>query len=66
MRLGNNIFLFEFKDSTLNEKVKHSGDFNRIKNAVLEKFDETSENQKKGVKQIINSIVNHHRLSRWL
>lgn len=61
MRLGNNVFLFEFKDSTLNEKVKHSGDFNKIRKAVLEKFDETSENQKKGVKQIINSIINFQK-----
>ncbi|HEX9825666.1 MAG TPA: hypothetical protein VGA80_03635 [Flavobacteriaceae bacterium] len=58
MRNGNNIFLFEFKDSTLNEKIKHSGDFNKIRTAIIEKFEETSKNQKKGVKQLIASIIN--------
>ncbi len=58
MRKGNSIFLFEFKDSTLNEKIKHSGDFNKIKKAVIEKFEKTSKNQKKGVKQLITSIIN--------
>lgn len=57
MRQGSNVFLFEFKDSTLNAKIKHSGEFKKIKKSVLEKFEETSDSQRKGIKQIINSII---------
>ena len=56
MRQGNKVFLFEFKDSTLNEGTKHSGEFEKIRSSILEKFEETSTGQKKGIRQIINSI----------
>lgn len=58
MRYGNNVFLFEFKDSTLNAKIKHSGEFRKIKKSILEKFEETAGNRRKG--QIINSIIHIH------
>ena len=56
MRQGNKVFLFEFKDSTLNKGIKHSGEFEKIKLSIIEKFEETSTGQKKGIRQIINSI----------
>ncbi len=56
MRQGNKVFLFEFKDPTLNKKTKHSGDFEEIKRCILEKFEETSSDKKKGIKQLVNTI----------
>lgn len=56
MRQGNKVFLFEFKDPTLNKITKHSEDFEAIKKCILETFEETPNKQKKGIKQLVNTI----------
>lgn len=62
IRNKNEIFLFEFKDATLNANVKYSGDASTIKTELIEKFELTEQNgnqsQNKTVNQLKNSMVN--------
>lgn len=58
MRQGNKVFLFEFKDSTLNANIKYSNKIEAIRTSILGKFEETLDGQKKGIRQLINSIKN--------
>lgn len=62
IRNKNEIFLFEFKDATLNANVKYSGDASAIKTELIEKFELTKHNgdqsQNKTVNQLRNSVVN--------
>lgn len=62
IRKSNEIFLFEFKDATLNANVKYSGNASTIKKELIEKFELTEQNgdqpQNKTVNQLKNSIVN--------
>lgn len=58
MRQGNKVFLFEFKDSTLNSNIKYSNKIEEIRTSILGKFEETLSGQKKGIRQLLNSIKN--------
>jgi hypothetical protein len=51
IRYHNKIFLFEFKDVSINAKEKHSFDYEIIKKALLSKF-----SQGKGTTQLANAI----------
>ncbi|NBA85538.1 hypothetical protein GVN16_07190 [Emticicia sp. CRIBPO] len=61
LRNENEIFLFEFKDSTINSNIKYSEDASIIKDELLEKFESTKKNvdkpKNKAVNQLKNSIV---------
>jgi len=50
------VYLFEFKNVFLGADVKHSKDFEIIRNGIFEKFVENSKGKPKGVVQLINSI----------
>ncbi|GAB3427936.1 hypothetical protein GCM10027516_33440 [Niabella aquatica] len=50
------IFLFEFKDTTIRSDVKVSGDAQRIKQELVEKFETTSKGQSKAIHQLLHSI----------
>lgn len=62
IRKTNEIFLFEFKDATLNANVKYSENASIIKNELIEKFELTEQKgyqaQNKTINQLKNSIVN--------
>lgn len=50
------IYLFEFKDITLNADIKHSYDFEIIKNELIKKFCENQEGKPKGINQLIEVL----------
>lgn len=50
------IYLFEYKNVLINSKVKHSFDYEIIKNSLIEKFVINKNNTAKGISQIINII----------
>lgn len=56
VREGNNLFLFEFKNSMVNAQVKHSKDFARIKAEIIKKLVRSDRNQAKGASQLLNVI----------
>lgn len=62
IRKTNEIFLFEFKDATLNANVKYSGKALTIKNELIEKFELAEKNsdqpQSKTVNQLKSGIKN--------
>lgn len=60
MRQGRKVFVFEFKDSTLNAETKHSGDYNKAKLGIIEKFEKSSIGHNKGITQIIRTIKDIH------
>ncbi|MEC5173779.1 hypothetical protein [Chryseobacterium nepalense] len=50
------VYLFEFKNVLLNSKVKHSFDYEKIEEALFEKFIENKNKSKKGIGQLIELI----------
>lgn len=56
IRRKNEIFLFEFKDASLNSSIKYSQNAIEIKKELSEKFVLTKQNQNKTVNQLKNSI----------
>ena len=50
------IYLFEYKDVILNAKIKHSYDFEKIKNEISIKMISNQEGSQKGITQLFNSI----------
>ena len=57
IREGSAIFLFEFKDIVINADVKHSGNIETIKTEILGKLELSSKKRKKGISQLISSIM---------
>jgi hypothetical protein len=56
IRQGNEIFLFEFKDILVPSDIKYSGDINKVKEGLLDKFEKDSKEKRKGIAQLLNSI----------
>ena len=50
------IYLFEHKDVLLNAKIKHSNDYDTIKDELFTKFVENQKGKAKGIKQLLNTI----------
>jgi len=50
------IYLFEYKDVILNAKVKHSYDFQKIKDEISIKMISNQKGSQKGITQLFNSI----------
>lgn len=66
-RVGNSIFIFEYKDYILSDKVKMSKDYSEIKTAILDKICKDNGKIKKGGGQLlynIDRIVNHNILDK--
>ena len=66
-RVGNSIFIFEYKDYILSDKVKMSKDFSEIKTTILDKICKDNGKIKKGGGQLlynIDRIVNHNILDK--
>ena len=53
MRRGNRVFLFECKDAQLASRIKLSGDYNVIKDALFDKYVRNSKGHSKGVSQLV-------------
>lgn len=58
LRRGNRIFVFECKDVLLASKSKLSGDYDKVKDAIFEKFVVNTKGHPKGVSQLCNVIEN--------
>lgn len=66
IRMGKNIFIFEFKDVMLNAKIKHSESIEQIKSEILQLFESSTiekstgkqkkKPQAKGITQLLNVI----------
>ena len=66
-RVGNSIFIFEYKDYILSDKVKMSKDYSEIKTAILDKICKDNGKIKKGGGKLlynIDRIVNHNILDK--
>lgn len=50
------IYLFEFKNVFLNSNVKHSFEYDIVKNSLIEKFVKNKKGDKKGISQLIDVI----------
>ena len=65
MRIGDTAFIFEYKDNTINDDVKFSGDYNTVKEGLLSRVCLDDGRNRKGAGQLlntINEIVNNHSL----
>lgn len=65
MRIGDAVFIFEYKDNTINDDIKLSGDYNTIKEGLLSRVCLDDGRNRKGAGQLlntINEIVNNHSL----
>ena len=65
MRIGDAAFIFEYKDNTINDDIKLSGDYNTIKEGLLSRVCLDDGRNRKGAGQLlntINEIVNNHSL----
>lgn len=66
MRMGETLFLFEYKDVTLADKVKLSADAGKMKKAILDRVCKYEKGQaKKGAGQLhitMQNILQHHTL----
>lgn len=56
LRIGNAVFLFEFKNSIIKAEIKHSYDYEAVKSEIEEKLVVSSDGKPKGVTQLINVI----------
>lgn len=56
VRQSTRLFLFEFKNYIINAKVKHSFNFEEIKQEVFKKLVENEKSKPKGVSQLLNVI----------
>ena len=65
LRQSNKVCLVEFKDVTLNAKVKNSGDWNQLFEELEKKFKANQSGKPKGVTQLINAIkdIEKHSVS---
>lgn len=63
MRIGNVLYLFEFKDVTLGDKFKYSSDIQTIKKAICERICLLDGEKRKGAGQLhhtINALIKDH------
>jgi hypothetical protein len=58
IRKESDIFLFEFKDVVITTDIKYSGDPEKIKGGIAEKLERTSTGRRKGILQLLNTIIN--------
>lgn len=56
VRIGENVFLFEYKDVTLADKIKYSYDYNTTKDGILDRISKDDGKHRKGVGQLLFSI----------
>lgn len=56
MRRGNRIFVFECKDAQIASRIKLSGDYEIIKNAIFEKYVVNVKGHSKGISQLAKVI----------
>lgn len=56
IRINNTVFLFEYKDVTISDKVKNSCKYEEIKKAILDRISKDENNDRKGVGQLLFSI----------
>lgn len=56
MRRGNHVFVFECKDAQVASKTKLSGDYEKVKRAVFEKYASNAEGRSKGIGQLAKVI----------
>lgn len=58
VRKNKSIYLFEFKNYLINSNVKHSNDYDKIRNTIYSKLveDKSDKKSKKGVNQLIDKI----------
>ena len=67
-RVDNSIFIFEYKDYILSDRVKMSKDYSEIKSAILNKICRDDGKNKKGGGQLlynIDRILNHNLLDKF-
>lgn len=56
VRIGRKVFLFEYKDNSISDDVKYSGDYQIIRAVILSRICFDDGNTRKGVGQLLNSI----------
>jgi hypothetical protein len=52
------IYLFEYKDVIINSEVKHSYDFEKIRDEITKKMISNQKGKQKGITQLLNTIEN--------
>lgn len=56
IRIGQDIFLFEFKDIIMNASTKNTTNPNLIKAEIFKKLEESDRGRPKGISQLLNSV----------
>lgn len=68
MRIGDKVFLFEYKDNTISDDDKQSTDYNYVKEVILSRICKDDGRTRKGAGQLLNSMnemVNKNSLDNF-